>query len=63
VYRNNGSGYLDTKEVEQLYLFKVSEAGAKPVTARQMTAGRFSVDGFVWHPSSSHIYYTSEHVD
>jgi dipeptidyl aminopeptidase/acylaminoacyl peptidase len=63
VYRNNGSGYLDTKDVEQLYLFKVSEAGAKPVTARQITAGRFSVDGFVWHPSSSHIYYTSEHVD
>jgi dipeptidyl aminopeptidase/acylaminoacyl peptidase len=63
VYRNNGSGYLDTKEVEQLYLFKVAEAGSKPVTARQMTAGRFSVDGFVWHPSSNQIYYTSEHVD
>jgi dipeptidyl aminopeptidase/acylaminoacyl peptidase len=63
VYRNNGSGYLDTKDVEQLYLFKVAEAGAKPVTARQMTAGRFSVDGFVWHPSSTHICYTSEHAD
>jgi dipeptidyl aminopeptidase/acylaminoacyl peptidase len=63
VYRNNGSGYLDTKDVEQLYLFKVADAGAKPVTARQMTAGRFSVDSFAWHPSSSHIYYTSEHVD
>ena len=63
VYRNNGSGYLDTKDVEQLYLFKVADAGAKPVGARQMTAGRFSVDSFGWHPSSSHIYYTSEHVD
>ena len=63
VYRNNGSGYLDTKDVEQLYLFKVGDVSAKPVTARQMTAGRFSVDGFVFDPSSSHIYYTSEHVD
>jgi dipeptidyl aminopeptidase/acylaminoacyl peptidase len=63
VYRNNGSGYLDTKDVEQLYLFKMAEVGAKPVAARQMTAGRFSVDGFAWHPSSSHIYYMSEHVD
>ena len=63
VYRNNGSGYLDTKDVEQLYLFKVADAGAKPIAARQMTAGRFSVDSFAWHPSSSQIYYTSEHVD
>ena len=28
-----------------------------------MTAGRFSVGEFVWHPSSSNIYYTSEHID
>jgi dipeptidyl aminopeptidase/acylaminoacyl peptidase len=63
VYRNNGSGYLDTKDVEQMYLFRVAEVGAKPVTALQITAGRFPVDGFVWHPSSSQIYYTSEHVD
>ena len=63
VYRNNGSGYLDTKDVGQLYLFKVADVSAKPVTARQITAGRFSVDGFVWHPASTHIYYTSEHAD
>jgi len=63
VYRNNGTGYIDTKDATQLYLFKVAEVGAKLVTARQMTAGRFSVDGFVWHPSSSYLYYTSEHVD
>jgi dipeptidyl aminopeptidase/acylaminoacyl peptidase len=63
VYRNNGTGYLDTKDASQLYLFNVTEVGAKPVTASQMTAGRFSVNDFVWHPSSSHIYYTSEHVD
>src|SRR6202042_893973 len=31
VYRNNGSGYIDTKDVEQLYLFKVADVGAKPV--------------------------------
>ena len=63
VYRNNGTGYLDTKDVEQMYLFNVAEAGAKPVTPLQVTAGRFAVEGFVWHPSSGQIYYTSEHVD
>ncbi len=63
VYRSNGTGYIDGKDESQLYLFKVAEAGAKPVTALQMTAGRFSVSDFAWHPSSSHIYYTSEHVD
>src|ERR1700754_1213675 len=37
VYRNNGTGYLDTKDVEQMYLFNVVEVGAKPVTAWQVT--------------------------
>jgi dipeptidyl aminopeptidase/acylaminoacyl peptidase len=63
VYRNNGTGYIDRKDAAQLYLFKTTEIGAKPVTPWQMTVGRFSVDGFVWHPSSNQIYYTSEHVD
>jgi dipeptidyl aminopeptidase/acylaminoacyl peptidase len=63
VYRNNGTGYIDGKDAAQFYLFNVADVGAKTVTPRQMTAGRFSVSDFVWHPSSSHIYYTSEHVD
>jgi dipeptidyl aminopeptidase/acylaminoacyl peptidase len=63
VYRNNGTGYIDAKDATQLYLFNVADAGAKTVTPWQMTAGRFSVSDFVWHPSSGHIYYTSEHVD
>jgi dipeptidyl aminopeptidase/acylaminoacyl peptidase len=63
VYRNNGSGYIDTKDVEQLYLFKMGDAGAKPVTPVQMTAGRFAVNDVVWHPSSKRVYYTSEHMD
>jgi dipeptidyl aminopeptidase/acylaminoacyl peptidase len=63
VYRENGTGYIDTKDTAQLYLFKMAEMGAKPVTPWQMTAGRFSVDGYAWHPSSTQIYYTSEHVD
>jgi dipeptidyl aminopeptidase/acylaminoacyl peptidase len=63
VYRNNGTGYIDRKDAAQLYLFKTTEIGAKPITPWQMTAGRFSVDGFAWHPSSNQIYYTSEHVD
>jgi dipeptidyl aminopeptidase/acylaminoacyl peptidase len=63
VYRNNGSGYIDTKDAEQLYLFYAAKIGSKPVTPWQMTAGRFPVGEFAWHPSSSNIYYTSEHVD
>src|SRR5277367_2478533 len=54
VYRNNGTGYLETKDASQLYLFYTAKFGSKPVTAWQMTAGRFSVNDFVWHPSSSH---------
>ena len=63
VYRNNGSGYLDTKDVSQLYLFYTAKFGSKTVTPWQVTAGRFSVGEFAWHPSSANIYYTSEHAD
>jgi dipeptidyl aminopeptidase/acylaminoacyl peptidase len=63
VYRNNGTGYIDTKDASQLYLFSVAKVGAKPVTPWQVTAGRFSVSDFVWSPSSSDIYYASEHTD
>jgi len=63
VYRNNGTGYLDTKDASQLYLFSTAMIGAKAVTPWQMTAGRFPVSDFVWSPSSNEIYYTSEHVD
>ena len=63
VYRNNGTGYLDTKEASQLYLFYAAKIGAKPVTPWQVTAGRFPVGEFTWSPSSSDLYYTSEHVD
>jgi dipeptidyl aminopeptidase/acylaminoacyl peptidase len=63
VYRNNGTGYLDAKDASQLYLFYTAKVGAKPVIPWQVTAGRFSVSDFVWSPSSSDIYYTSEHTD
>jgi dipeptidyl aminopeptidase/acylaminoacyl peptidase len=63
VYRNNGTGYIDTKDASQLYLFYTAKIGAKPVTPWQVTSGRFPVGEFAWHPSSSEIYYTSEHVD
>ncbi len=63
VYRNNGTGYLDTKDVPQLYLFYTSKFGAKPGEGWQVTAGRFGVGEFAWHTSSANIYYTSEHTD
>jgi dipeptidyl aminopeptidase/acylaminoacyl peptidase len=63
VYRNNGTGYIDTKDATQLYLLYTAKIGSKPVTAWQVTAGRFPVGEFAWDPSSREIYYTSEHVD
>jgi dipeptidyl aminopeptidase/acylaminoacyl peptidase len=63
VYRNNGSGYLDSKDASQLYIFFAAKFGSKTVTPWQVTAGRFSVGEFVWSPSSASLYYTSEHSD
>jgi dipeptidyl aminopeptidase/acylaminoacyl peptidase len=63
VYRNNGTGYLDTKDASQLYLFSMAKIGSKTVTPWQVTTGRFPVGEFAWDPSSNSMYYTSEHVD
>jgi dipeptidyl aminopeptidase/acylaminoacyl peptidase len=63
VYRANGSGYLDLKEAEQIYVFYTAGIGEKTLTPWQMTAGRFSVGEFAWFRSSGGIYYTSEHMD
>ncbi len=63
VYRSNGTGYIDTKDASQLYVFDMTKLSGKTVTPWQMTAGRFAVSDVVWHPSSNAIYYTSEHTD
>ena len=63
VYRSNGTGYIDTKDASQLYVFDMTKQSGKTLSPVQMTAGRFSVSDVVWHPSSSSIYYTSEHTD
>lgn len=63
VYRSNGTGYIDTKDASQLYLYDVASNAGAPGAPLQMTAGRFAVDEVVWSPASNKIYYTSEHTD
>src|SRR5438309_4498488 len=63
IYRNNGTGYLDTKDASQLYLFYIAKIGSKSVTPWQVTAGRVSVRGFGWGPWASGVYWPAEHTD
>jgi dipeptidyl aminopeptidase/acylaminoacyl peptidase len=63
VYRSNGTGYVDTKDAAQLYLYATDFKAGGQEAPLQMTAGRFAVDEVVWAPSSGKIYYTSEHTD
>jgi dipeptidyl aminopeptidase/acylaminoacyl peptidase len=63
VYRADGEGYLDYKNVPQLYLVSLPQAGKPQADPWQVTMGRFDVDEFAWRPNSTYLYYTSEHLD
>jgi dipeptidyl aminopeptidase/acylaminoacyl peptidase len=62
-YRLNGKSYLDGTVAAQIYLFSAPQPGRPPADPWQVTAGRYSVSEFAWHPASRYLYYTSEHAD
>ena len=63
LYRYNEAGYLDATMVPQLYMVYLPKPDGTQDPAWQLTAGRFGVEDFVWHPRSNFILYTSVHED
>ncbi len=63
VYRSNGSGYLDGKDAEQLYVYAIAGEGQPVKAARALTAGKYGVEEFVWSRASDRIYYTVAKVE
>lgn len=63
VYRSNGSGYLDGKDMSQIYVYTPSKDEHSTPAPRVVTQGRFSVEEFLWTPGSNQILYTIERVD
>lgn len=63
VYRANGSGYLDSKRPQHIWVVAAPRTGGDKVSPRQLTTGRFSEGNVTWSKDSSQIYFTSDQRD
>ncbi len=62
VYRNNGSGYSDTKRVSHIWLVEVPDAASETAMPkpRQLTFGAYNEGSVMWSKDGSTIYFTSD---
>ena len=63
VYRSNGTGYLDFKHPNHIWVVTAPKTGDEKVTPRQLTSGRFDEGGAFWARDSSRVYYESDQID
>jgi len=63
VYRSNGTGYLDTKHPQHIWIVTAPRTGDDKVTPKQLTSGRYDDGNITWAKDNSQIYFTSDHRD
>jgi dipeptidyl aminopeptidase/acylaminoacyl peptidase len=63
VYRANGTGYLDYKHPNHLWVVTAPKTGDEKVTPKQLTRGRYDSGGAFWAKDSSRLYFVSNHRD
>jgi len=63
VYRANGTGYLDFKHPQHIWVVAAPKTGDEKVTPKQLTNGHFTDDGAVWAKDSSRIYFETDYTD
>lgn len=63
VYRANGTGYLDFKHPQHIWVVNAPKTGDEKVAPKQLTRGRFNDAGAVWAKDSSRIYFDSGFTD
>ena len=63
VYRANGTGYLDFKHPQHIWVVDAPRIGSDKVTPKQLTSGRYDEGNITWTKDSSRIYFTSDHND
>ena len=63
VYRFNDQGYLDPEHRSHIWIADVPEFAERPVTARQLTDGKYEEDDPIWSRDGARIFYTSTHID
>ncbi len=63
VYRFNGQGYLDPEHRSHIWVADVPDFAERPVTARQLTDGKYEEDDPIWARDGARIFYTSTRID
>jgi dipeptidyl aminopeptidase/acylaminoacyl peptidase len=63
VYRANGTGYLDFKHPNHIWVVTAPKTGDEKVTPKQLTSGRFDEGGAFWAKDSSRVYFESDQLD
>jgi dipeptidyl aminopeptidase/acylaminoacyl peptidase len=63
VYRSNGEGYLDPKHPQHLWIVAAPRSSDEKVSPKQLTAGRFDEENFLWSNDGAKIYFTSLHLE
>ena len=63
VYRANGTGYLDFKHQQHIWVVTAPKTGDEKVTPKQLTKGHFDDGGAVWARDSGRIYFESDYTD
>ncbi len=63
VYRMNGTGYLDFKHPQHIWVVTAPRTGDEKVTPKQLTSGRYDEGGAFWSKDSSRVYFESDQID
>ena len=63
VYRANGTGYLDFKHLQHVWVVSAPKTGDEKVTPKQLTRGRFSENDATWAKDSSRLYFEADFTD
>ncbi|HXD34627.1 MAG TPA: S9 family peptidase [Pyrinomonadaceae bacterium] len=63
VYRSNGSGYIDSKHPQHIWVVKAPLNGDDKVTPRQLTSSRYDDGSVTWGRDGATIYFTSDQRD
>jgi len=63
VYRANGTGYLDFKHPQHIWIVSAPKTGDEKVTPKQLTSGRFSEGGATWAKDNSRIYFVTNQTE
>src|ERR1044072_3174112 len=63
VYRANGTGYLDFKHPNHIWVVIAPKTGDEKVTPKQLTNGHFDDGGALWAKDSARIYFESDYTD